>query len=91
MLIGACGKPLKSGSSLGDGAVVIAVIFVWMMQIHQIVGVITVRDRLVTASGALGMLRVVVTAGVSGRTRGRIRAALGEHIHIKAEIEPGLP
>jgi hypothetical protein len=67
----------------GDGAVVVAVILVWMMQmaLHQIVSVGTVRDRLVTASGALGMLRVVVTAGVRWHTRGRIRAAVGDNRH----------
>jgi hypothetical protein len=87
-LIGTCGKPLKSGSSVGDGAVVVAVILVCMMQValHQIVSVITVRDCLVTASRAVGMLRVVVTAGVGGRTRGRIRAALGERMLVHMAV-----
>jgi hypothetical protein len=69
---------------MGDGAVVVAVILVWMMQmaLHQIVRVITVRDCLVTASRAVGMLRVMVTAGVGGRTGGRIRAAVGERMLV---------
>jgi hypothetical protein len=73
---------------VGDGAVVVAVILVWMMQmaLHQIVSVITVRDRLVTASGAVGMLRIVVAAGVGGRTCGRIRAALGEHMLVHMAV-----
>jgi len=82
ILIGACRMPLKSGSGVGEGAVIVAVILVWMMQmpLHQIVGVLSMRDRLVTASGAVGMLRVVITAGVGGRIRGRIRNTLGEHM-----------
>jgi hypothetical protein len=63
-----------------DGAVIVAVVLVWMMQValNQIVSVIAVRDRLVTASRTVGMLRVVGTAAVGGRTGGRIRAAVGE-------------
>jgi hypothetical protein len=86
--IGTRGKPLKSGSSVGDGAVVVAVILVWMMQmvLHQIVSVITMRNRLVTASRAVGMLRVVGAAGVGGRTRGRIRAAVGERMLVHMAV-----
>ena len=67
---------------------VIAVILVWMMQmaLHQIVSVITVRDRLVTASRAVGMLCVVGTAGVGGRTGGRIRAAVGERMLVHMAV-----
>jgi hypothetical protein len=67
---------------VGDGAVVVAVIFVRMMQmvLHQIVSVIPMRDRLVTASRSVGMLRIVGAAGMGGRTGGRIRAAVGERM-----------
>lgn len=82
--IGTCGQPLKFRSGMGDGAVVIAVIFVWMMQmaLHQIVSVITVRDRLMTASRAVTMLVVVGATGVGGRTDGTIRSNVGEHVLV---------
>jgi hypothetical protein len=64
--------------------VVVAVILVWMMQmaLQQIVSVIPMRDRLVTASRPVGMLRVVGAAGVRGRTGGRIRAGVGQRMLV---------
>ena len=60
-----------------DGTVVITVIAVGMMQVtvDQVVDVIAVRYRLMTASGAVHMVRGMGAACVSGCTRVRIHVA----------------
>ena len=63
---------------MSDSAVVVAMILVRMMQmaLHQVISVIAMRDCLVTASRAVGVLCLVGTASMGWRTCGRIRAAL---------------
>ena len=66
------------GSHHGDGAVIIAMVAVHVMQVtvHQIVHMIAVRNGFVTTAGSMCMTRIVATALV--RRRACIRVGLGD-------------
>ena len=72
----------------GDGAMIIAMIAVGMMQmpIDQVVDVIAVGNRLVAAAGAVNMSRFVATAVVPRSTGSGIGFADGDRMLGHAAI-----
>src|SRR4051794_480601 len=76
------GPPSGLLSGLLDAAVVVAVVAVGAVQVavHQVVGVVAVRDRLVAAAGAVAVGRVVGAAGVGGGAGRRVGRVDGQHV-----------
>jgi hypothetical protein len=63
---------------------VIAMALVGMMQttFHEIIGVASMRNRLMSAAGAMGVFGVVFATRMAGGASGRIRTTFGEAVFV---------
>jgi len=75
-----------------DPAVIVAVARVRMMQmtVDEVVDVIAVRHRLVTAAGAVRMGGIVGAAGVAGRACGRVRGTNCDRVLVVMAVVRGM-